>query len=265
MYDMHVHTAFSHDGKSTVEEYAALLDQGVLEGIGFTEHVDFMPECGGFGLFHYQDYMSEVSKWKERGYALYAGAEVDYAQKVDNDIRSALAQNPYDYRIFSIHVVDRLPVSTGVSVPLYADRNLFLRMLEGYYREVRASLQMKEMDVAGHIGIYQRYLTNEFMEASPLRSLMEELDSELAQVCARSDKLIEVNTSGLFSPSGLSLPRREFLEHYYRAGGRFLCMGSDAHNTAQVLRGFGAAGAMLKDIGFTWLHLPWDREKRITL
>lgn len=281
MYDIHVHSTFSHDGKSRLEEYALLLDKnsvdtgffGIsrnldgrkLKGIGFAEHVDFLPECGGYGLFDYTSYKASINEFKQKGYEFYAGAEIDYSYRVEKEIAASLKEEYYDYVISSVHMINGLSVSTDENVESFRNINMFRDILEKYYHEVGCSLKVKEFDAIGHIDIYRRYFKDDFFESSPLRSCIEEMDNELSRACAKSDKIIEVNSSGLFSPSGSTFPGTEFIKSYFDYGGRMVCLGSDAHNASHVARGFDAVIELLKGIGFRYVFLPWKKDEVIGL
>ena len=43
-FDMHVHSTFSIDGVSTMEDYCLIAEKSGIRAICFTEHVDFNSE-----------------------------------------------------------------------------------------------------------------------------------------------------------------------------------------------------------------------------
>ena len=85
-FDTHVHSKFSPDGNSDIEEYMTLIDEGKLQGIGFAEHLDFLPECGAYGFLDYNAFINKINSFKEKGYEIFAGAEIDYAKSVEDAI-----------------------------------------------------------------------------------------------------------------------------------------------------------------------------------
>ena len=88
---------------------------------------------------------------------------------------------------------------------------------------------------------------------------------DLAARSARSDKLVEVNTSGLFSVSKQPCATPFFLERYRAHGGRTISLGSDSHAAAHLRRGFDEVAPLLSSLGFDEIHVPWDREHPIPL
>lgn len=263
LYDCHVHSTFSPDGKSTVAEYVKLIDQELVKGIGFAEHLDFLPECGAVGYLDYTLYKNTIKHYKELGYEVYAGAEIDYAKSVENDILSKLNETPYDFTICSVHMIKGLPMSDR-NIDHFFDKNNFLELIEGYYNEIKSSLKAIGFDVMGHVGVYRRYLDEDFYDAD-MKKWLKELDNEVASLCAKSHKLLEINSSGLFSVCKSTVPGITFLQAYFEYGGRNICMSSDAHNALHMSRGFDVVRDILIRTGLNYIYLPWDKENPLPL
>jgi histidinol-phosphatase (PHP family) len=119
--------------------------------------------------------------------------------------------------------------------------------------------------VIGHIGVYKRYLGDIFHGDGKIQAFVEEAEYEMARLCAQSDMILEVNTSGLFAPLAQTLPDGAFLKQYYNFGGRTVCIGSDAHTSADAGRGIDKAYDLIQQTGFKYITLPWDRENPIGL
>lgn len=265
MFDMHVHSIFSHDGKSTPAEYAAAMESTGMQAVGFTEHVDFMPDCDGYEGFDFAGYFGCISECKAQGLPFYTGAEIDYAPQVESQITQTLEQWPFDYTIGSVHVLPLMSISTRRNIHRFTDAAVFLQVLEQYYHQVRCSLAYPHVDGLAHIGIFKRFLEPDFLQHTPARSSMLELEYELAKACAYSDKLVEVNTSGLFSEYGATLPDEGFLHWYIELGGSRVCLGSDAHRSEDMGRGFVRACDMLERLGIGYIYAPWNREHPVSL
>ncbi len=265
MYDTHIHSTFSHDGISKLEEYKNVIDKGIVKGIGFTEHRDFMPGCGGYGTFQYQSYAAAIKAFRENGYEFHSGAEIDYAKQVEEEIFAALARESYEYIICSVHTIDGVSLSVKGAMEGFNGLEGSAAVLDRYYSEVNHSLRVEQFDVIGHIGIYRRYLEKDYLDKSSLYAGIAEMENELAKACAVSDKIIEVNSSGLFSQSESLYASETFLRTYFMHGGRMISLGSDAHRADDVAKGFTGAIKTLLEIGFQYLYLPWDRENPIKI
>lgn len=263
-FDSHVHSRFSPDGCDDLAVFAARVDEGVADGIGFAEHYDFLPVCGAWEYLNEAQYLAEVAGWVSRGYAFFAGVEVDYCSQVESEIRRKLNQYQFDFVIGSIHTLASGPVSDR-SIDHFEDDATFDRMLNEYAEEFTASLGVPEIDVIGHAGVFQRYLDDDFFKGKPWKARIRDLEETLAARVARSGKLLEVNTSGLFSVLGQSCATPFFLQRYRDHGGRDITLGSDSHAAAHLRRGFSEVAPLLLSLGFNVVHVPWDREQPIPL
>lgn len=259
IYDTHVHTTFSADGVSKMEDYASLVREGIIKGAGFAEHIDFLPWCGSYGHLDPAQYIKAVYDFREKGYEFFAGAEIDYAKQAEADILNNINKYKYSYTICSVHLVDHMSISDKVHIPAITERERLRIMIFSYYDELKWSLRIPEFDVIGHFGVYRRYLGDEFYNDTKLMKEIKELDSEIARLCAESGKILEINTSGLYSPLSATIPDANFIRDYYQYGGRNVSVGSDAHNASHIARGFGTAFEMLKELGFRYIMKPWDK------
>ena len=82
-----------------------------------------------------------------------------------------------------------------------------------------------------------------------LEEFGEAIDSILHRLAVQ-DKALEINTSGLRQAIGDTLPGRELVERFRKAGGRYLTVGSDAHRTEDLGKGLQTGYALAKDLGF---------------
>lgn len=263
IFDTHVHSTFSPDSNCKMSDYSVVVDNGRVNEIGFAEHVDFMPECGAYGYFNYAEYITEIQRLNNLGYKFHAGAEIDYSQSVETEIIQHLSKHSYEYTIASVHMLNGFSVSDGRNTELLRDDIVLREIAQKYYDEVSASLKVKKFDVIAHIDIYARYLDVSFFTNPDIKRYIEELQNALAYECYKYNKIIEVNTSGLFAPYKNTLPGVKFLEAYYNLGGRRISLASDAHSIENVARGFEQVSLMLKGIGFKHYLLPWKPEEPV--
>jgi len=264
-FDVHVHTTFSPDGRDGLAAYAQRVDEGVADGIGFAEHWEFWPGSDACGFLDVEAYRREIEAYRGRGYRFYAGAEADWMPEYAPVIADHLARRPFDFVIGSVHNLPSAEIS-GRSLEKFSGDEAFGRILDEYHAQVTSSLAFEGFDVIGHVGVYARHFGPEFYEGQAWKKArIADLEDDLAQKLAASGKLLEVNTSGLFCARAETCAGRFLLERYRAYGGRRLTLASDAHGAADLRRGFGQAGALLADLGFTNLWLPWDPETPVPL
>ncbi len=250
-FDAHVHTTFSRDGKTPPAGYFPL--PGEVGGVGFCEHLDFLPCCGSYGFLDLPAYFAAVSALRDKGLPVFCGVEVDYHRSVEPDIRQALRDNAFDYTIGSVHMIGGFSVSGGALFPGGEPERL--NLLRQYFDETNALLDTGLFAVLGHVGIFRRTLPEEGF--SPVeRAFVEFAETALAERLAGLPILVEVNTSGCREDARMTTPRPRFLETYFRAGGRSVCLGSDAHEATALGRAFPAVWELLRGIGFEALTSP---------
>ena len=265
LYDTHVHSTFSHDGKSTFDEYATAMAEKRVKGIGFTEHLDFAPEAAGYGRFKYEMYKKALNEYRDMGYEFYGGIELGYFAYAEEETLAGIRDKQFDYIIGAVHRVDGQSMSTKRFRDFIESSGDYISKIEHYYQSVSRSIRFRPFDVIAHIGVYKGFLTEENRNSNRLVTLVEEMENEVASECAASGKIVEVNTSRLHSALGETIPGRSFLESYYKKGGRLISIASDAHSAMNLARGFETAAALLENIGYKYITLPWDREHPVRI
>jgi histidinol-phosphatase (PHP family) len=261
-YDTHVHSTFSHDGKSTFKEYAAVMKEVNIKGIGFTEHMEYLPETGIAGMFQYDSYCETLGKYQEYGYEFYRGIEIGYGTSVESLIVEDLKNKKFDYIVGSVHRIDARQVIKVI--PEYIEAGKDCRhIIEKYYEALRKTIKIDVFDVIAHIGQYKKSTKKENSSYLGLIPFIENLENELIKDCVLSNKIIEINTSGLLGNLGDTMPGRRFLVEYYKKGGRLICLGSDAHSVRNLAQGFDIAMEIIKDIGYKYITLPWNKENPV--
>jgi histidinol-phosphatase (PHP family) len=257
LFDAHIHSNFSSDGKSDITEYIKIAKQKGIDDIGFTEHIDFLQECGSYNYFDFASYLKRINNLKAQGYNVYAGAEIDYISEVKDEIESHLNEYKYDYVIASVHMINRISISDG-KIQRFANESELIWFINNYYAEVKKSLYLQGITVLGHIGIYKRQMWQFVMKYENAVNLINQHESEIAQLCVTLGVTVEVNGSACISSYKSPLADERFLREYYIAGGRKTTVGSDAHKSEDLYRGVDECINLLKSIGFKEILTPWN-------
>jgi len=238
MFDYHIHSDFSDDAKSPMDDvFAAALAAG-LEGIAITDHLD--P--------YYQD---DEYPWELDipGYeaALLAaqeawGGRIAFAKGIELGLiegdglrvcAETVAGFPFDFVIASVHHTARAPIHTG----RYLGGRSHEEIAEDYYGALLACLrQYKDYDVLGHLNGIDRY-TDGYMPEALYLPYAEEI---LRQVIA-DGRGIELNVSTFrYGMKDRGTPTAAILDSYRALGGEVITIGSDAHEARYV-------GAFIKE------------------
>ena len=270
--DAHVHTSYSrNDCKQPMDGYLDLLRSGKAIGFGFADHLhpprealtQRYPSIAAY-TFDGNGYTTDILAAKDEGLNVHAGIEITYDHIWDDVCTRRALDNDYDYRIASIHSMDGLWITRNYWQNVEPG-TVFLDIVNRYYDAILHALEVPWADVVAHIGVYRRFLP----DAHPLmvyaNDLIARREDEVAKACALSDKIIEVNTSGLFKPGACTMPNDVFLTHYKKYGGEKLYLSSDAHDVQNANQGFARAAQRLQELGFDKLYPPWSKGPYVAL
>jgi len=270
--DAHVHTAYSLcDCEQRMQSYLDLLRSQKARGLGFADHMHPSMEDPSVyrferlsGVFDGDGYTAEIRSAKAEGLCAFVGIEITYEAAFDQRCRDRAYANDYDYRIAAIHTLDGFWVS-GNYLKMPLPEPLFLNIADRYYDAVLDSLRLEWADVIAHIGVYRRYLSDDHPLMAAARDFVERREAEIAKACAVSGKIVEVNTSGLFSACRSTMPNDAFLMRFREYGGEKICLSSDAHAPQNINAGFAHTAEHLKSLGFDKLCLPWAKGITVSL
>lgn len=242
--DYHLHSSFSDDSQTPMEDMVRRAIALGLDEICFTEHVDYgvktVLNCD------YAAYLSGLSDMREkyRGQiTIRAGIEFGVQLETIPEFTAAFQSWPFDFVIYSCHQIGNKEFW----------RNEFQegRTQEEYQTAYYAAIydvmrQYKLYSVLGHLDMIKRY--------DPCGDYPDEKILPLAEKIMRQaiadGKGIEVNTSTLRYGLPGTFPSRRLLELYHDLGGRILTIGSDSHDTAHLADLIPEVQGMLKEIGF---------------
>ncbi len=244
MFDYHVHSTVSFDGKAAARQQAAAAKQAGLREICFTDHVDYDPKASvQTMIFDPAAYSAAYDGLTVPGLDIRLGME--FGLTTDNlpQLREQLRRRRYDFILGSIHFVDGL----DVYFPEYWQGKTAFRAQRDFLEQTLACVRVHEdFDVLAHLTFLSKSPANP--EKAPIpydahRPLLDEILKELVT----KDKGLELNTSGVDRQVGF-LPGREYFVRFRELGGRIVTVGSDAHTADRVGQYCGDACGILKEI-----------------
>lgn len=263
--DMHTHSTFSHDGKDELKTMLAAAQEKGISFYGVSEHFDFdynlrllsKGEQEALRNVDYEDYFHTARHLQEdyEGVMNVAvGAEFGYSDEksVHAQYRETYEKYRPDFVINSVHSGDGLDFALRKND---ADKQT---LYSAYLGLIRRSLEASyPYDIVGHIGYIARYVSYENTEIS-LSEFGEQIDDILLTIIQKG-KILEANTATKQLPQ-ITLPSEAILRRYYELGGRKVSYGSDAHFTSRIGEKWEETVALLKEIGFTYLTVPFKGE-----
>ncbi len=242
--DYHVHTQFSDDSETPMED--AVL-HAIAVGLGeicFTEHIDYGVktdlncDC--------EAYLKEVRRCRD----LYGdririrlGMEFGIQTHTIPLFQETFDRYPFDFIILSCHQVEDQEFWTyefqnGKSQEEYNRR---------YYEEILNVVKnYDDYSILGHLDMICRYDRAGIYPFEKIKDLVEEI---LRLVIAKG-RGIEVNTSCYRYKLPDLTPSRDILRLYRKLGGEIITIGSDAHTIPWI--GWETKGTQeeLKKLGF---------------
>ncbi len=252
MHDSHIHSNFSKDSHMSAQEACKKAVETGLNGLVFTDHVDFDYPDIDFGTINFNEYFDYFLKLKKEWQPeldIQIGVEIGYQPQVLDENLSLLDKYSFDFVINSVHVIDKLdPYFPDTYFKGRTQREAYERYLQEILYSVNA---FDNYDVVGHIGYAARY--GNFKDKH-LRYLdYSDILDQILKAAIEKGKGIELNTSGLRSDLKSPIPGYDIFGRYLELGGEIITIGSDAHYVEYVGHSFDEALECLKNIGFKYI------------
>ncbi len=260
-FDTHMHSSFSTDSGSPMEDMVSRAASAGLDGICFTEHMDL-----DYPPFYFPDdpqaFVSEPQKIYEKIEALRAsdtsktcfsgiqigfGLEFGMQEHLADRFHSIAEQYPLDFIIASQHLVSSLD-------PYYPeawDGKSTDEMIGRYYEEMLGNLKsMKDWDTLAHLDYIIRYIPGKKSQVYDSLSHHKQIIDEILLYVIQSGKCLEVNSAGFKYGLGQPHPAPSILRRYRELGGYRITIGSDAHAPEHIGIGFSELEKLLRPMGF---------------
>ncbi len=252
-FDSHVHTSFSHDGTSSMEEQCNRAEKLGLYGVSFTDHYD--PILTGFDFSHIQSSVEQADQLRERySFKILRGVELGDSVGCEKEWNKCRQSLSFDVVLGSTHskltyLQMGYPQYNFLCINQLTEKEIHT-FLTLYYKNVYSLVQEGDIDVLTHLTMPLKYLNGRFRRNMTLENQGEQIEQILKQIIKR-DLALEINTSGAEREWGQLMPDKELLTLYYSLGGRRITLGSDAHGTEFLGSGLETGVRTAKEVGFT--------------
>ena len=246
--DFHVHSHFSEDSDTPMDNMVKAAIREDVREICFTEHIDkdYPDKRFTFDL-DLEGYGRELAAMKERyegQIKIHKGVELGVQPHVLDDYKTLLQQEPFDFVICSLHAAKGLDLHNG---DFFTGKELDQAYAEYYEEFLRCLGAFDQYSVLGHLDLVTRYRYEEGAD------LHLEIIEEIFKKIIPEGKGIEVNTSGYYYGLSRALPGREILQLYKDMNGEIITFGSDAHFPSRIAEAFDETMDLLKTIGFRYI------------
>ena len=246
--DMHTHTNNSFDGNYPIEEMCEAAIEKGIQVIAFTDHVEM-------------DYFVEkgFDKDAENSYKDMLRAKEIYKDKIDlcvgielgeptYDIEASEAlinSRDYDFVIGSIHNLRK----TDDFCELKYEGMDIEALLDKYFYELKLLADWAKFDTFAHLTYPLRYIVGENKIPVDMQKYQKDID-EVLSILVSKDKALEINTSGLRQPIGITMPDESIVKRFRELGGKMITVGSDSHFTYHLGAGIEEGMKIAKNAGF---------------
>lgn len=253
--DCHLHSSFSGDSDTPMED---MVLEGItrgLETLCFTEHNDFdyppYPDLPpDYFILDADSCLGTLTALKEK-YAgkihLLFGAELGLQPGCARKNADFAEAFPFDFIIGSSHVCH----GKDPWYPGFFEERSQEDALREYFESILENLRcFQDFDVYGHLDYILRYAPQKDEDYSYEK--YSELLEEILKTLIQMGKGLELNTGGIKNGLRDFHPSRAILGRYRELGGEILTVGSDSHGAAGMGAHFTAAAETLRECGFRY-------------
>jgi histidinol-phosphatase (PHP family) len=232
MFDCHVHTEFSTDSSMKLKD-AIKKAKDIGIGLIITEHMDLKYPVEGNFQFDVKRYFKEYGYLKNDKVLL--GIELGLRTDCTDENKIIALENPFDYVIGSIHVVNGIDIYQDY---FYAEKDKN-QAYEEYFKFMYECVKESDFfDSLGHIDYIARYAP--FEDTEIYYDIYSDYIDEVLKILSNREKAIEVNTRRINDKKAAE-NILTILKRFNELGGKYVTIGSDAHNTSDIGNNFNIA------------------------
>ncbi len=256
--DMHSHTNHSFDGNYPIDELCEVSIERGIQAVAFTDHVemDFFREKGFDKTADesYEDIVRAKEKYKDQ-IEICVGVELGQPTYAAAESENLINSKDYDFVIGSIHNLRNKPDFAEMD---FAGKDIDA-LLKEYFDELKALADWAKFDTFAHLTYPLRYIVGVNKIPVDMAKYQGDID-EILSILISKDKALEINTSGLRQPLGLTMPAEDIVKRYKALGGKKITVGSDSHFTEHMGAGIGDGMLIAKNCGFNSVCIFRHRE-----
>lgn len=266
--DMHTHTAFSPDAKSSPEEMCERAAELGLAAYAVTDHCDcnFWEEADGnsgsdavtdfdmygSGRYSRQSIAAQQSlKEKYSGLNFLCGIELGQPLQNLSAAEEIVGNSALDFIIGSHHQNAGRDDFYWIKYNELTMREI-TSLLDDCFEQTLEMCRWGKFDVLGHLTYPLRYIVGEYginIDLGRYRDIIAEIFSVLIS----NGSGIEINTSGLRQKYGRTFPDFEYIRLYRELGGEIITLGSDAHCAEDIGKGIAEGAQLAQAAGFGYI------------
>ncbi|NMB42329.1 MAG: PHP domain-containing protein [Firmicutes bacterium] len=249
MVDCHTHTYFSHDSKCNPKDSYRVASAKKLAGFAVTDHCDIesYSEVGIEPIYKSYKAAKSLNSNDENLY-VFSGIEIGEMIWCRTATDEIIRSRNFDIVLGSIHATKTHGIYSQIDFSAFSDDEMDL-FLKEYFNDVAVMAANCDFDVLSHLTCPLRYICGKYKKSVDLNKYVNVIDEILKTIIVKGIAL-EVNTSCLGSHYSFLMPDIPILKRYRELGGYLITLGSDAHDSENIARGFDFARKALLDAWF---------------
>lgn len=249
-YDYHMHSNFSGDSQTDMEDMVKKsIDLGLKE-ICFTDHVDYDIISDVDFETDYNAYLNKISMLKDKyinKISIKQGIEMGVQPHILKECSYDIKTHPFDFVICSMHAIDRVDLYNGT----FFDNKTQVEAYEKYYETLYTIVKnYNDYSVLGHLDLIKRY--GDYKSELDDKLFYDIIESILKKAI-ENGKGIEINTSCFRYGLKDLTPSTNILKLYKDLGGEIITTGSDSHIPDQIAYKFDSIYNKLDELGFKYV------------
>lgn len=264
--DSHVHSNNSFDAKDTMMDMCLRAQQLSMYALTFTDHC----ECDFYGTVHevFGDFKKQIAKANDDVYEarkafngrlkVLRGIELGEPLQNSDAVKDIMSKFEYDFILGSIHNIKGYEDFFYLK---YSYESVYL-LLNQYFDEVRDMIKGCDFDSLAHLTYPLRYIVGKHKMTIDMNKLKERTD-EILELLVKSNKALEINTSGLRQELQCTMPSKDFVKRYRSMGGKYITLGSDAHKCEDIAKGITEGMHLAYECGFRHFTVYENREPHL--
>lgn len=262
--DFHMHSSFSGDSRTSMEEMIQKAISLGLTHICFTEHhdMDFIYSDGqtpGMFEINTDSYLYDLLKLKakyQNQITIFFGIELGLQPHLRKETAIYTKSHDFDFIIGSSHLCNR----KDPFYPAFFEGRSEDEAHHEYFESILENIKkLPFFDVYGHLDYVVRYgpTKNDSYTYQKHADVFDKILTALIE----NERGIELNTGGFHYGLGQPNPCIDIIKRYRELGGEIITVGSDAHDAASIGYEFNKAGDILTECGFRYYtifegHVP---------
>lgn len=265
--DCHTHTNNSFDAENSLKEMCESAIEKGISILAVTDHME-APEIPLKEKSQYGDMVRQITKSAEdvdecrkifgERIEILKGIEIGEPMHDLKCTKKALSIADFDFVLASVHNLKNYEDFYFLE---YTEDNI-PKLLKLYFDELLYTAQNADFDSLAHLTYPLRYIV-ERTDIKPDLSVYSEVIDSIFKALIEREKALEINTSGLFKPIGTTLPDINLIKRFKELGGKYVTIGSDAHNCNNLGLGIEKGIDIAKICGFKYYTIFENRKPKL--